>query len=40
MQQQQPGMGPSAEDIYRASYHLGHQGLMHNTEPVRLFLFV
>ncbi|KAF9568893.1 hypothetical protein CPC08DRAFT_702011 [Agrocybe pediades] len=27
---QQPGMGPSPEDLYRSSYHLGHQGLMHN----------
>lgn len=24
----QPGAAPSAEDLYRASYHLGHQNLM------------
>ena len=35
----QPGVGPSAEDLYRASYHLGNQNLMHN-DPVRLNLFL
>ena len=30
----QPGVGPSVEDLYRASYHLGNQNLMHN-DPVR-----
>ncbi|CAA7259785.1 unnamed protein product [Cyclocybe aegerita] len=25
----QPGLVPSSEDLYRASYHLGHQNLMH-----------
>lgn len=35
----QQNMGPSAEDIYRATYHLGHQGIMHN-DPVSRFSFV
>ena len=30
MNRLQPGVGPSAEDLYRGSYHLGHQNLMHN----------
>ncbi|KDR83733.1 hypothetical protein GALMADRAFT_236082 [Galerina marginata CBS 339.88] len=29
----QQSMGPTAEDLYRASYHLGHQNLMHNDPP-------
>jgi len=29
---QQPGAAPSAEDLYRASYHLGHQSLMQHGE--------
>lgn len=30
MGRMQPGVGPSPEDLYRASYHLGHQNIMHN----------
>lgn len=38
MNRLQPGVGPSAEDLYRGSYHLGHQNLMHN-DSVRLLFF-
>ncbi|KJA30269.1 hypothetical protein HYPSUDRAFT_196507 [Hypholoma sublateritium FD-334 SS-4] len=30
MGRMQPGVGPSPEDLYRPSYHLGHQNIMHN----------
>ncbi|KAF8165338.1 hypothetical protein B0H34DRAFT_762477 [Crassisporium funariophilum] len=30
MNRMQSGLPPSAEDLYRASYHLGHHNLMHN----------
>ncbi|KAH9482670.1 DNA-binding protein RFX2 [Psilocybe cubensis] len=29
----QQNLGPSADDLYRASYHLGHQGIMHSDPP-------
>ncbi|KAF9485347.1 hypothetical protein BDN70DRAFT_871377 [Pholiota conissans] len=30
MGRMQSGVGPSTDDLYRASYHLGHPNLMHN----------
>lgn len=34
----QPGMSPSAEDIYRASYNLGHHNLVQNDSVCLFFL--
>ena len=36
---QQPAMSPSAEDLFRASYNLGHHNLVQN-DSVCLFLFL